>query len=116
MRGCTEGFVLRMIDVTSITRERKLAATRPPKRLHLDRRAATLAAVEGDEDELLTTQQMSDWLQVSIQWLENGRIQGYGPPFERVGPRMVRYRRSKAKAWLDERTHLRTDEYLKVSA
>jgi hypothetical protein len=104
-----------MIDVTTMTRERKLAAASGPKRLHLDRRAASLAAVEGDDDELLTTQQEADWLQVSIQWLEIGRIQGYGPPFERVGPRMVRYRRSKTKAWLDERTHLRTDEYLGVS-
>jgi Clp amino terminal domain, pathogenicity island component len=83
-----------------------------PKRLHLDRRAPTLAAVEGDDDELLTTQQEADWLGVSPQWLEIGRVRGYGPPFERLGPKIIRYSRGKTRRWLNERTHLRTDEYL----
>ena len=36
---------------------------------------------------------------------------GYGPPFERLGPMLIRYSRRKVLAWLDERSHLSTDEY-----
>ena len=36
---------------------------------------------------------------------------GYGPPFERLGPMLIRYSRRKALKWLDERSHRSTDEY-----
>jgi hypothetical protein len=83
-----------------------------PKHHHIDKRAADIAAVPGDDDELLSTSQMAVWLGVSTQWLEIGRHKGYGPPFERLGPKLIRYRRGKTRKWLDARTHSRTSEYV----
>jgi predicted DNA-binding transcriptional regulator AlpA len=84
-----------------------------PQRFHLDKRAHTLAAtVDADNaDELLTTAGVATWLGVSPSWLELGRHRGYGPPFERLGPRTVRYQRGRVRAWLDERSHRSTSEY-----
>jgi len=77
-----------------------------PQRHHLDRHADGLAqnVADGDPDELLTQQFVANnVLHVSIQWLELGRAQGYGPPFVRLGPRTVRYRRKELVAWLRSR-------------
>jgi hypothetical protein len=82
-----------------------------PQRLHLDKRAAALAAVPGADDELLDTPAMAAWLGVSIQWLEIGRCKGYGPPFERLSPRVIRYQRGRTRQWLVERSHRCTSEY-----
>ena len=86
-----------------------------PRRLHLDRRANRLieyGAAAGAPDDLLTTQQVADWIGYSKQWLEIGRHRGYGPPFVKVGTNgRVRYRRSDVIEWLAERTHQRTSEY-----
>src|SRR4051812_48907845 len=49
----------------------------PPRKFHLDKRAAAIAAEPGDDDELLTTSQMATWLGVSVQWLDIGRHAGY---------------------------------------
>jgi predicted DNA-binding transcriptional regulator AlpA len=86
-----------------------------PQRLHLDKRAAALAAVVTDDnaDELLTTPATAAWLGVSTAWLENARHRGYGPPFERLGPRTIRYLRSRVLYWLNERSHRATSEYRK---
>jgi hypothetical protein len=86
----------------------------PSRTHHLDRRAAALAetgAGAGDPNDLLTTEQMAAWLGVSTQWLEIGRVKGYGPPFVRVGPKMIRYKRGDGIKWLGTRTHARTAEY-----
>ena len=64
-----------------------------------------------DPTDLLTTKEEADWLGTSTQWLEIGRAKGYGPPFERIGPRHIRYRVGKTITWLDERTHRCTAEY-----
>lgn len=108
-------------DDLPVAPERPRAADQPrgppavipaPKTLHLDKRAsAILASSAGDDDDLLSTRQMAMWLQVSEQWLEIGRHRGYGPPFERLGPRLIRYRRGKARKWLDQRSHFSTAEY-----
>jgi predicted DNA-binding transcriptional regulator AlpA len=84
-----------------------------PKTYHIDKRAgAVAAATTGSGDELLTTPQAAVWLGVSTQWLEIARHRGSGgPPFERLSSRMIRYRRSKVLAWLDERSHSATSEY-----
>jgi predicted DNA-binding transcriptional regulator AlpA len=85
-----------------------------PLRHNLDRRAdAIVASTAGAPDDLLSTRETSDWIGVSTQWLEIGRSGGYGPPFIRVAPRCVRYRRGDVLAWLRERTHARTSEYIK---
>jgi predicted DNA-binding transcriptional regulator AlpA len=87
------------------------------KRHHLDRRAYQLAK-EGDgaNDELLTTAQVAQWLSVSFQWLEIGRLRGYGPRFRRLGPRLIRYSRGDIRRWLDERAHARTADYPRAEA
>jgi predicted DNA-binding transcriptional regulator AlpA len=84
-----------------------------PQKLHLDKRAAAIAAtVDADNaDELLTTPATAAWLGVSTAWLENARHRGYGPPYERLGPRTIRYLRSRVRYWLDERSHRSTSEY-----
>jgi predicted DNA-binding transcriptional regulator AlpA len=82
-----------------------------PKQFHIDKRASAIAAVEGDDDELLSTNQVALWLGVSVQWVEIGRHRGYGPSFERLGARCIRYRRGNVRKWLDERSHCSTAEY-----
>ena len=83
------------------------------QRHHLDRRAAEIAEKgrHRDPTDLLTTQEEAAWLGVSTQWLEIGRAKSYGPPFERLGPRHIRYRVSRTIKWLDERVHRCTSEY-----
>jgi hypothetical protein len=83
----------------------------PPRKFHLDKRAAAIAAEPGDDDELLTTSQMATWLGVSVQWLDIGRHAGYGPPFLKLGPHLVRYHRGSGRKWLLARTHHSTSEY-----
>jgi hypothetical protein len=80
---------------------------------HLDRRAFDLieaAQAEGDED-LMSTPMVAVWLGVSPEWLEIGRSRGWGPPFLRLSPRRVRYRRGTVKGWLKERAYRCTAEY-----
>jgi predicted DNA-binding transcriptional regulator AlpA len=88
------------------------ASTPPPKTHHIDKRAHQIVDVEGATNEdLLTTPALAEWLAVSTQWLEMGRLRGYGPPFTRIGPNSIRYRRGDVRAWLAERRHHRTSEY-----
>jgi predicted DNA-binding transcriptional regulator AlpA len=80
-----------------------------PRQHHLDRRAAEIkAATSGADDELLSTVQTAAWLGCSIQWLTIGRHRGYGPPYEKLSHRLVRYRRGAVRAWLDTRTRTST--------
>ena len=83
-----------------------------PERHHLDRHAsAIIEAASGSDDDLLTTAEMATWWRKSKQWFHIGRCKGYGPPFVRLSPQVIRYRRGDAKAWLAERVHARTSEY-----
>jgi hypothetical protein len=83
-----------------------------PQTHHLDKRShKILDAGNGDDDVLLTTPALAEWLDVSVQWVEIGRLKGYGPPFTRIGTNSIRYRRGDVRAWLAERRHLRTAEY-----
>jgi hypothetical protein len=87
----------------------------PPASLHLDRRAADLAAqgtAAGNADEWLTTEQLADWLGLSKQWVELRRKLGDGPPFFRPSPNSIRYRRGEVVEWLYARHyHRSTSEY-----
>ena len=83
-----------------------------PRNFHLSKRApALIAAGAGDDDDLLTTNQVADWLGISPQFLSIGRSEGYGPKFVRVTERRVLYRREDVIAWLKARTHSSTSEY-----
>lgn len=74
-----------------------------PENHHLDRRAAKLVVEPGADDDLLRTPEVAGWLGVSEPWLEIGRGVGYGPPFLKIGPRMIRYQRGAVRKWLRSR-------------
>lgn len=74
-----------------------------PNRHHLDKRAEKLADEPGDDDDLLRTKEVAEWLGVSEPWLEIARSKGFGPPFIRVTPRMIRYPRGRVRRWLRAR-------------
>jgi predicted DNA-binding transcriptional regulator AlpA len=82
-------------------------------RHHLDRHAGAIIveAANGDHDDLLTTPALAALFRVSKQWLEIGRSKGYGPPFIRLAPQVVRYRRGDVQAWLAERQYAHTADY-----
>jgi len=55
----------------------------------------------------LTTSQAAKYLQVSTQWLEIGRVKGYGPPFIKLS-RLVRYKKSDLDQWMGAHRQLNT--------
>lgn len=85
-----------------------------PVRLHIDRRASKILASADpvtDDDVILDTKTVADWLGVSVQFLEIGRSKGYGPRFVRVSSRRVGYLRRDVRSWLKARTFASTAEY-----
>lgn len=78
---------------------------------YLDKRAHRILAdiPDGGDDSLLDTREVADLFGVSVAWLEIGRMAAYdyGPPFIRVSPRMIRYRRGDLRRWLEERASAR---------
>jgi hypothetical protein len=87
-----------------------------PGKLLIDRRAHRLIKhlrAEKKSDQMLTTQQLAAWLEVSVQFLEIARTKGpgFGPPFKQLSPRLVRYRCGDVTAWLQLRTFASTSEY-----
>ncbi len=89
----------------------------PGRKHHFDKRAdQIIEAGAGDDDDLLSTIQVAAWFGVSKQWLEIGRHEGYGPPFVRVGPNRIRYRRGDVRRWLLTRVHRSTSEYTRAGA
>ncbi|MGJ4997830.1 hypothetical protein ACQR0Z_25635 [Bradyrhizobium sp. HKCCYLS3077] len=93
-----------------MTTSAKHARNNSPKFLLLDRRAQQVAqvAIGADPDLLLDTKRMAEWLGVSTQWLEIGRSKGFGPPFRKLSPKLVRYQVGEVKAWLETRSHRST--------
>lgn len=62
-------------------------------------------------DELLKQGHVADMIGgLSSRTLEAWRRRGYGPPFIRVSPRAIRYRRSDVEAWLAARRVDEADE------
>lgn len=85
-----------------------------PRKFHLDRRAHQLIEQgAGNADDLMSTFDVATWLGVSIQFLEIGRHNNYGPVFVRLSPTMIRYKRADVLSWLQERTYQSTAEYAK---
>jgi predicted DNA-binding transcriptional regulator AlpA len=83
----------------------------PVRRFHFEARADQIAAAPGSDDELLTGNQMAAWFGVSIQTIDIARHRGDGPPYQRLGPRLIRYHRGSVRQWLFTRTHRSTAEY-----
>lgn len=75
--------------------------------LHLDKRADQLIeSGQGDSNDLLTTEGLASWFGVSTQWVEIGRMDGYGPPPTYLSQRCVQYHRQVVLDWLDERVNI----------
>jgi hypothetical protein len=66
-----------------------------------DATQATLATAVTDET-LLSTREAAAFLGVRPRTLEHWRLVGGGPPFVRVGRRLVRYRLGALRAFLGE--------------
>lgn len=92
-------------------RRRLRARSKPGRRRHhLDRRIEQIAALAADksDDDLITTRELAAWLGVSVLWVELGRSKKYGPPFVKLGPRMIRYVRGDVRRWLQSRIRTAT--------
>ncbi len=63
------------------------------------------------EEDLITTNQLAAILKVHPQTVHRMRQTGEGPPFERLGPRIIRYKRKKVAQWREQRCHKSTAEY-----
>jgi hypothetical protein len=81
------------------------------KKLLIDKRAQRLAGLTFHPDQILTTEQLAEWLEVSTQFVKASRRTGLGPPFVRVDERNVRYRCGDVLEWLKARTYRSTAEY-----
>lgn len=53
---------------------------------------------------LLNQKQTSEFLGVSERALEKWRLEEKGPPFVKVGNKLVRYRLSDLQKWIDKNT------------
>jgi len=53
--------------------------------------------------ELLTPKEAAVFLQVTEEQLQAYRIDGTGPPFVRINPRVIRYRMRDLLAWINDR-------------
>jgi predicted DNA-binding transcriptional regulator AlpA len=82
----------------------------PPRRFHFDKRIPSIVDAPGGKDDLLTAAELAAWFGMSVEWVDIGRSEGYGPPFVKLG-RLVRYHRGKVREWLLARIHHSTSEY-----
>jgi hypothetical protein len=73
---------------------------------HLDNYADDFIGNLGsrDPDELLDSRTLARLIHVSVQWLEIGRCNGFGPKFVRLNKRVVRYRVRDVLDWLRARS------------
>src|SRR5262245_41809758 len=86
--------------------ELRAMATPIPKNHHLDKHAARLiATTTGAADDLLTPEQVADWLSVGLEWLDQARARGYGPRPTKFSRKHVRYKRGDVLRWLRDRTN-----------
>jgi excisionase family DNA binding protein len=54
--------------------------------------------------EFLCDEELADLLNVSTRTILRWRRDGNGPPYCRIGPRYIRYRRPDVDAWADANT------------
>ncbi len=62
------------------------------------------------QDTYLGTAQVAEYLNLSKSWIEKLRISGFGPPYYKVGPRRVLYKRADIDQWIAERRISSTSE------
>jgi predicted DNA-binding transcriptional regulator AlpA len=55
------------------------------------------------DDNVLTESEIARVVGVSVSGLRNWRREGSGPPYIRIGSRLIRYSAHDVQAWLDER-------------
>ena len=82
--------------------------------MHLDRRAEAIveSGRQRADDDLIDEQELARWLGVSRQFVQQQRTRETGPRFIRMGAtRMIRYKVSDVRAWLESRTLLMTEGY-----
>lgn len=100
------------LPVSKKTGQLRKTTLQPDRQVRLAARAYALAdAGRGHPDDLLTTEEVAAWMGTSDQFVELGRLKGYGPPYKRLSPRVVRYKRSDVLKWLKSHTHTSTAEY-----
>ncbi len=90
---------------------KRTALSTVPQNHHVDPHATTVIGIleTGDPDDLFEAEQVAAYLRVTISWLNVARSKGFGPPFIKLGPHMIRYRRSDLLKWLRSRvTHRKT--------
>lgn len=61
-------------------------------------------------EQLLNEDAAASYLSLAVQTLRNWRVAGGGPPFIRISPRAIRYRRRDLIAWINERKVHSTSE------
>lgn len=59
-----------------------------------------MVMTNGISFQLLTTEQLADFLGMSVRTIEDWRFDRKGPPYVRLGPRTVRYRSDIVLEWL----------------
>jgi hypothetical protein len=95
--------------------KRKRVRKRKPARkyFHLDKRAELIlkATADADADKLLTSKEAAREIGMSEVWLAKRRQNGDGPEYEVMSPRCIKYRRSKLRAWVEERSFTATSQY-----
>lgn len=62
------------------------------------------------ENQLMTENQVAEYLNVSPRSLQGWRYSGGGPPFVSISPRVVRYRVGDLESWLAERVRTSTSD------
>lgn len=84
-----------------------------PMRHGIDRRAHQIIEQDTspEDDKLMTTLECANYLGVSEQFLTIARSKGYGPPWQRISPTVIRYSKIQLRTWLAERTYLHTHDY-----
>jgi predicted DNA-binding transcriptional regulator AlpA len=87
-----------------------LKARAPPRKFHFVKRIPSIADAPGGDDDLLSAAELAAWFGMSVEWVDIGRSEGYGPPYVKLG-RLVRYRRGTVREWLLARIHHSTSEY-----
>ena len=103
--------------MVTITKSPHKPGTKPGT-MHIDKRAGRLLndpISEGPDDELLSTEQVADWFGCSTQFLEILRGRDTGPPFVRMSPKIIKYRRGSARNWLRRREQLSTAQYRRTN-